>query len=108
SLAVTIGTVALPARIVPEDAGLARHSLAALRGGDTAYNADALRRLLAGEAGAYRDAVLLNAAAALVVANVALVARRSMWNYPVALVAVAIYGIVFAEAHLYSDAALQG
>jgi nicotinamide mononucleotide transporter len=47
-------------------------------------------------------------AAALVVANVALVARRSMWNYPVALVAVAIYGIVFAEAHLYSDAALQG
>ncbi|AXJ96696.1 MULTISPECIES: anthranilate phosphoribosyltransferase [unclassified Sphingomonas] len=69
SLAVTIGTVALPARIVPEDAGLARHSLAALRGGDPAYNADALRRLLAGEAGAYRDAVLLNAAAALVVAG---------------------------------------
>ncbi|WP_203310465.1 nicotinamide riboside transporter PnuC [Sphingomonas beigongshangi] len=46
-------------------------------------------------------------AAALVVANVALVARRSMWNYPVALLAVAIYGYVFAGARLYSDAVLQ-
>ncbi|MGP7796264.1 nicotinamide riboside transporter PnuC [Sphingomonas sp. CLY1604] len=47
-------------------------------------------------------------AAALVVVNVALVAGRSVWNYPVALVAVAIYGWVFAEARLYSDALLQG
>lgn len=47
-------------------------------------------------------------AAALVVVNVALVAQRSVWNYPVALVAVAIYGWVFAEARLYSDALLQG
>jgi len=55
--------------IVPEDAGLARHGLDAIRGGDAAFNADALRRLLMGEAGAYRDAVLLNAAAALIVAD---------------------------------------
>lgn len=69
SIAVCVGTAALPARIAPEDAGLARHPLAALRGGDPAYNAAALRHLLAGEDGAYRDAVLLNAAAALVVAG---------------------------------------
>jgi len=57
------------ARLVPEDAGLPRHPLDALRGGDAAFNAAALRRLLAGEDGAYRDAVLLNAAAALMVAG---------------------------------------
>ena len=59
-------------RIVPEDAGLRRHPLSALRGGDAAFNAAALRRLLLGDAGAYRDAVLLNAAAALIVAGRAL------------------------------------
>lgn len=53
----------------PEDAGLAPHPLEALRGGDAAYNAAALARLLEGEAGAYRDAVLLNAAGALIVAG---------------------------------------
>jgi anthranilate phosphoribosyltransferase len=36
-----------------------------LRGGNAAVNADAVRRLLAGDAGPVRDAVLLNAAAAL-------------------------------------------
>jgi len=46
-------------------------------------------------------------AAVLVVATVALVAARSIWNYPVALAAVAIYGWVFAQARLYSDALLQ-
>lgn len=55
--------------LTPEDAGLPRHPLSALRGGDAAYNADALRRLLMGEHGAYRDAVLLNSAAALMVAG---------------------------------------
>lgn len=65
-------------RIVPEDAGLARHPLEALRGGDAAYNAGALRRLLAGEPGAYRDAVLLNAAAALIVAGRAATLREGV------------------------------
>ncbi|MET0241160.1 MAG: anthranilate phosphoribosyltransferase [Sphingobium sp.] len=51
------------------DAGLPGYAPAALRGGDAAYNADALRRLLLGETGAYRDAVLFNAAAALMVAG---------------------------------------
>lgn len=55
--------------IAPEGVGLPRHPLSAIRGGDPAYNAAALRRLLEGEQGAYRDAVLLNAAAALIVAG---------------------------------------
>ncbi|MDX5985432.1 anthranilate phosphoribosyltransferase [Sphingomonas echinoides] len=69
SVAVSVGQVDLPDIIVPEDAGLPRHPVTAIRGGDAAYNAAALRRLLQGEAGPYRDAVLLNAAAALIVAG---------------------------------------
>ena len=65
-----LGTIGFgPERILPETAGLPRHPLAALRGGDAAFNAAALARLLAGEPGAYRDAVLFNAAAALIVAG---------------------------------------
>ncbi len=56
-------------RITPEDAGLPGHPPEALRGGDAQFNAAALRRLLDGETGAYRDAVLFNAAAALMVAG---------------------------------------
>ncbi|WP_430445631.1 anthranilate phosphoribosyltransferase [Sphingorhabdus contaminans] len=56
-------------RITPESAGLAYHPMEDLRGGDAAFNAAALMRLLDGEAGAYRDAVLLNASAALMVAG---------------------------------------
>ncbi|HEX5537784.1 MAG TPA: anthranilate phosphoribosyltransferase [Sphingobium sp.] len=62
------GTIAMR-RIDAADAGLPVHPVAAIRGGDPAYNAAALRRLLMGEEGAYRDAVLLNAAAALTVAG---------------------------------------
>ena len=69
SIVASVGSVALPARITPEDAGLTRHAITDIRGGDAAHNADALRRLLKGEAGPYRDAVLLNAAAALMVAG---------------------------------------
>lgn len=71
SRAVSIGNTTLPERITPEDAGLPRHPISAIVGGDPAYNAAALRRLLQGEKGAYRDAVLLNAAAALIVAGTA-------------------------------------
>jgi anthranilate phosphoribosyltransferase len=55
--------------ITPEDAGLPRHPFSAIMGGSPAQNADAFRALLRGEAGAYRDAVVLNAAAALLVAG---------------------------------------
>ena len=53
----------------PEDAGLPVHPFEAILGGTPAENAAAFRALLDGAAGAYRDAVLLNAAAALVVAD---------------------------------------
>lgn len=50
----------------PASIGVPRAELAALRGGDAAHNADAARALLAGQgSGPVRDAVLLNAAAAL-------------------------------------------
>lgn len=55
----------------PEDAGLARSPLAALRGGDAKENARILRAIFEGEAGPRRDIVLLNAAAALMVAGLA-------------------------------------
>ena len=69
SRVVSVGLCAIPDRITPEDAGLPRHGIDAIRGGDPAFNAAALKALLAGETGAYRDAVLLNAGAALVVAG---------------------------------------
>jgi anthranilate phosphoribosyltransferase len=53
------------------DLGIARRSLSDLAGGDAAANADAMRRVLLGEAGAHRDIVVLNAAAGLVVAGLA-------------------------------------
>lgn len=56
-------------RVHPEDAGLPVHPFEDLLGGAPADNAHALRGLLDGRPGAYRDAVLLNAAAALVVAG---------------------------------------
>lgn len=49
----------------PRDLGLARPAPGALRGGDAAANARVMHELLAGERGPVRDAVLLNAAAAL-------------------------------------------
>lgn len=55
--------------ITPEDAGLERAPLEAVRGGDPEHNATALRAVLGGKAGPYRDIVLLNAAGALIVAG---------------------------------------
>ena len=66
---VAIGLDLPDGTMSPEQVGLPRHALEALRGGDAAFNAAALRRLLMGEPGAYRDAVLLNAAGALIVAG---------------------------------------
>lgn len=55
--------------ISPETVGLSRHAREDLRGGDAAFNADALRALLDGAPGAYRDTVLMNAGAGLLVAG---------------------------------------
>jgi anthranilate phosphoribosyltransferase len=56
-------------RIDAADAGLPHAPVDAIRGGDAKHNAAALRMLLDGETGAYRDAVLFNAAGALMVAG---------------------------------------
>jgi anthranilate phosphoribosyltransferase len=53
--------------IDPTELGVPRSGLEALRGGDPAYNAEVARRMLAGDPGPVRDAVLLNAGAALAV-----------------------------------------
>ncbi|RVU03800.1 anthranilate phosphoribosyltransferase [Novosphingobium umbonatum] len=56
-------------RVGPQDAGLPVTPVDAIKGGDAAYNARALQDLLMGEHGPYRDAVLFNAAGALMVAG---------------------------------------
>lgn len=71
----SIGHLAVGETVQPSDAGLPTAPTSAIRGGDAAYNAAALRRLLLGEHGPYRDAVLLNAAAALIVAG-----RAANWR----------------------------
>ncbi|MGE5269099.1 MAG: anthranilate phosphoribosyltransferase [Thiohalocapsa sp.] len=55
--------------VVPEEAGVGLARLADLKGGEPAHNAALMRDLLAGARGKLRDIVLLNAAAALVVAG---------------------------------------
>lgn len=52
-------------RLDPSRLGLPLHPVDALRGADAEHNAEVARRLLAGERGAVRDAVLLNAGTAL-------------------------------------------
>jgi nicotinamide mononucleotide transporter len=41
------------------------------------------------------------------IANIVLIIRRSVWNYPFALAMVSLYFIIFRDAKLYSDAGLQ-
>ena len=55
--------------ISPEEAGLPTHPLEAIKGADPETNAAALRELLSGAGGAFRDAVLYNTAAALTIAD---------------------------------------
>lgn len=55
--------------IAPEEAGVSRARMDALKGGDAAHNADAIRQVLAGRRDAFRDIVVLNSAAALMVAG---------------------------------------
>lgn len=68
-LAVVTGANVSMRRVEAGEAGLTSAPIEALRGGDAAHNAAALNALLMGETGPYRDAVLFNAAAALMVAG---------------------------------------
>jgi anthranilate phosphoribosyltransferase len=72
AIEVTSGVAHRSLRISPEDCGLDRHSLEELRGGDAQTNAAITRDILGGQPGGPRDAVLMNAAAALYVAGKAL------------------------------------
>ncbi|MFV0643923.1 MAG: anthranilate phosphoribosyltransferase, partial [Sphingomonadaceae bacterium] len=56
-------------RISADDAQIPHSPVSAIRGGDPAHNAAALKALLDGASGAYRDAVVFNAAAAFLVAE---------------------------------------
>ena len=55
--------------VTPEDAGLPRAKIADLKGGDPSENAAAITALLNGEPGAFRDIAVLNASAALIIAD---------------------------------------
>lgn len=68
-VAAMSGDMITQREIHPEDAGLPVHPFEAISGGTPNENARAFRALLDGQASAYRDAVLLNAAAALLVAG---------------------------------------
>jgi anthranilate phosphoribosyltransferase len=57
--------------VTPEEFGVPRAPIEAVRGGTAAENATLIRQILSGEAGAARDIVAINAAAALVAAGVA-------------------------------------
>jgi anthranilate phosphoribosyltransferase len=72
-------------RVDAKDFDLPHNPVEAIRGGDADYNAKALKALLEGDKSAYRDAVLLNAAATLVVAGEAF-----EWRDGVALAAEAL------------------
>ncbi|MDJ0977790.1 MAG: anthranilate phosphoribosyltransferase [Erythrobacter sp.] len=84
-VAVVTGNSFAMQRLDPADAGLPNAPIDAIRGDDAAYNAAALKRLLEGERGAYRDAVLFNAAGALSVAG-----KGEDWPAGVALAAEAL------------------
>ncbi len=58
--------------IAPEEIGVKRATLLALKGGDAVHNAEAIKKVLAGEKSAFRDIVLLNSAAALMVSGKAM------------------------------------
>ncbi len=79
--------------LCPEDVGLTRSPLATIRGGTPQENAAALRRVLGGERGPLRDVIVLNAAAALVAADIAGTFQS---------------GVHLAEKAIDSGAALKG
>lgn len=69
----------------PEDFGIKRQPISSIQGGDAAFNAQALSHLLDGQDGPYQDAVVMNAAAALLLLNkcdhlhdAAMMARQSL------------------------------
>ena len=83
-------------RIASTQANIPQAPISAIRGGDAVLNAEALRALLAGASGPYRDAVRFNAAATLIVAG-----RTGDWTEGAAMAAEALDS--GAAARLLSD-----
>ncbi|WP_027442058.1 anthranilate phosphoribosyltransferase [Erythrobacter cryptus] len=84
-VARVVGNGFIMERVDASQAGLPHAPVAAIRGGDARHNAAALKALLMGTPGPYRDAVLFNAAGALAVAG-----RGTDWRERVAIAAEAI------------------
>ncbi|NTU76329.1 MAG: anthranilate phosphoribosyltransferase [Alphaproteobacteria bacterium] len=89
--------------LTPEEFGLPRARLDDLKGGDARVNAEALRKLLKGKQGAYRDIVLMNAAAALVVAGKSSTMADGLKTAATAIDSGAAQGKLEALAHLTSE-----
>jgi anthranilate phosphoribosyltransferase len=83
----------------PEDVGLTPAPISAIVGGDAATNAAAMRAMLAGQASAYRDTVLFNTGAAMVVAGRAATIQDG--------VAEAAHSIDSGAAHAALDALIR-
>ncbi|MGB3807285.1 MAG: anthranilate phosphoribosyltransferase [Erythrobacter sp.] len=84
-IAVVSGDAVTMRRAHPDEAGLPSAPIEAIRGDDATHNAAALKALLSGAPGPYRDAVLFNAAGALDVAQ-----RGYAWSDRVEMAAEAI------------------
>lgn len=91
--------------ITPDDAGLPTHPFEAILGGEPEENGRAFRALLDGKTGAYRDAVLLNSAAALVVAGNVKTLPEGVEKASISIDTGAALGKVTALAKLTSEAA---
>ncbi|VAV94944.1 Anthranilate phosphoribosyltransferase [hydrothermal vent metagenome] len=89
----------------PEDFGLPVHPFEAILGGSPEENGVAFRALLNGAPGAYRDAVLLNAAAALVVADAASGLKEGVAQATKSIDSGAALGKIEALARITSETA---
>jgi anthranilate phosphoribosyltransferase len=103
------GSPARVFQITPEDAGLAHSEVREPHGGDAAANAAILAAIFSGERGPRRDVVLLNAAAALVAAEVASDFKEGVARGVEAIDSGAVRGKVealreFSRAHAAAEA----
>ncbi|HUR44005.1 MAG TPA: anthranilate phosphoribosyltransferase, partial [Aestuariivirga sp.] len=64
--------------VTPENVGLKRSAASDLKGGDAGHNAEAVRSVLQGEPSAFRDAAIMTAGAALLVAGEAKTLREGV------------------------------
>lgn len=89
----------------PSDYGLRRARVEDLQGGDVARNADIARAVLSGEPGARRDVVLLNAAAALLVAGAVPTVREGLAAAAAAIDSGRAAGVLARMAAISTEAA---